>query len=293
MPGNCRWIVAGLILLSALRAAPVLASTRETKGGSLVIIGGGHRPESITQKFIELAGGSNAARVIVIGLASEDSAGAARGSIEEFKAHGLAQVEALPPEVQQAAQALRKATGVYFTGGDQQKLVDAMAGTSLPREIGDVWRRGGVIGGTSAGAAVMSEKMITGEERGNPPDDQRFRSIQQEQIAITNGFGFITNAIVDQHFIKRRRLNRLFSVVLENPNLLGIGIDESTAVVVGPNQVFEVFGEGQVMVIDARHASRVRTAPDRRMAADDLRVHIFLPGDRFDIKTGRTLHSPR
>src|SRR5882672_9188830 len=94
----------------------------------------------------------------------------------------------------------------------------------------------------SAGAAVMSARMITGEERGLATEDERFRSIQAGRIATTNGFGFLTNAIVDQHFIARKRSNRLFSAVLEQPQLLGIGIDESTAVIVGPDQRCEVVG---------------------------------------------------
>jgi cyanophycinase len=151
----------------------------------------------------------------------------------------------------------------------------------------ELFRRGGVLGGTSAGAAVMAETMITGEEHGIPTEEERFRSIQRNQIETAHGFGFITNAIIDQHFITRKRLNRLFSVVLENPKSLGIGIDEATAIVVGPEQEFEVVGERNVMVIDARHASEIRANPNRRLSAADLRVHILTAGDRFDLRRGR------
>jgi cyanophycinase len=252
-----------------------------------VIIGGGDRPVSVTQRFIELAGGPAAACIVVIGLASEDPTNSARHSIEEFKKYGVAQIQALPVSRDQALQAIRQATGVYFGGGEQQKLVTALERLQLVPALHELFRRGGVLGGTSAGAAVMSEKMITGEERGIPTEEERFRSIQRDQIETSRGLGFITNAIIDQHFITRKRLNRLFSVVLENPKLLGIGIDESTAIIVGPDQKFEVVGERNVMVIDAWHAGEVRTNPDRRLSATDLRVHILTAGDRFDLRRGR------
>jgi cyanophycinase len=288
-----RWSQFGVVLLLGFSGVQFASGAREAKGGHLVIIGGGHRPENVTHKFIELAGGTNAARIVVIGFASEDYAEAARSSAEDFRKDGAWKAEPIPGDREQAVEALRNATGVYFTGGDQQKLVDAVAGTPFLDEIKKVWRRGGVIGGTSAGAAVMSAKMITGEERGNPPEDQRFRSIQRDQITVTNGFGFVTNAIVDQHFITRRRLNRLFSVVLDNPKLLGVGIDESTAVVVGPDQIFEVIGDKQVMVIDARRAKDVRTGKERRIAAEGLRVHLLVEGDGFDLRRGRKVTNSR
>jgi cyanophycinase len=139
----------------------------------------------------------------------------------------------------------------------------------------------------------MSARMITGEERGVAKEDERFRSLQRGHVATTNGFGFLTNGVVDQHFIARKRSNRLFSVVLENPTLLGIGIDESTAVVVSPDQRFEVLGERNVMVIDARNAGPIRIGSGQHLAATNLRVHILVAGDRFDLKKGRPLPRSR
>jgi cyanophycinase len=280
--GPLSWLLAALFLVTSGRA---LAAS----GGHLVIIGGGSRPPSVTEQFIRLAGGATAARLVVIPLASEDTATTGRRAVEEFKALGVSRVEVLPSAPEEADRVMRQATGVYLTGGDQQRLVDALAGTRVVGALHELLRRGGVIGGTSAGAAVMSARMITGEERGITKEDDRFRSIQREQIETTNGFGFLTNAVVDQHFIARKRANRLFSVVLENPRLIGIGIDESTAVVVGPDQSFEVVGDRSVMVIDARHSGLVRTGTDRRLAATGLRVHVLVAGDRFDLKRGKPM----
>src|SRR6266705_2571386 len=250
------------LLASALILATPTLSAAERAGGPLVIIGGGSRPTNVTQRFIQLAGGSAAARLVVIALASEDVDITAQHTVEEFKTLRVSRVEALPAAPEEAARTLRQATGVYLTGGDQQRLVDELARMKAVGALHDVWRRGGVIAGTSAGAAVMSARMITGEERGLATEDERFRSIQSGRIATTNGFGFLTNAIVDQHFIARKRSNRLFSAVLEQPQLLGIGIDESTAVIVGPDQSCEVLGDRSVMLIDGRHSTSLHTNAD-------------------------------
>src|SRR5438477_10154747 len=211
----------GVLLLAGTFRSPTI-SAAENRTGHLVIIGGGHRPASITKRFIELAGGPTNTRLVVIALASEDAAETGRKAVKDFKGLGVAQVEALPVEPELAAHALEKATGAYLTGGDQVRLVSALAGTRVVEVLHQLWRRGGVIGGTSAGAAVMSALMITGEEQGLEKEEDKFRSIQRDEFATTNGFGFLTNAVIDQHFIARKRENRLFSVVLEHPQLLGI-----------------------------------------------------------------------
>ncbi len=284
-------IRASTLILANLLGA-LAGSAALPNGGHLVIIGGGSRPASVTQRFIQLAGGASAAHLVVIALASEDVDTTAKHAVEEFKTLGVSNVNALPAAPEEAARVLHQATGVYLSGGDQQRLVDEMARIKALGALQEVWQRGGVIAGTSAGAAVMSAHMITGEERGLATEEERFRSIQAGRIAITNGFGFLTNAIVDQHFIARKRSNRLFCAVLEQPQLLGIGIDESTAVIVGPDQRCEVLGDRTVMLIDARHAGPVRTNGDARLAATDLRVHILVSGDNFDLNNGRIIPKP-
>jgi cyanophycinase len=278
------FVAATLGLASAFQPGEAFGGA--SRGGHLVIIGGGERPAEVTQKFIELAGGREKARLVIIPLASEDFAGAGRSAVEEFKALGVSQAGVLPSNPDEGARNLRSANAVYFTGGDQVRLVSALAGTPIPQELHELWRRGGVIGGTSAGAAVMSARMITGEEHGAGPDEERFRSIQSGRVALTNGFGFLTNVVIDQHFIARKRENRLFSVILEMPGLLGIGIDESTAIVVKPDQHFEVIGDRSVMVIDARKARHLRKDANNRFAANDLVVHFLLAGDEFDLRKG-------
>jgi cyanophycinase len=292
-----RCVFAGEVAAISLVIAHLLgggfASAAERGGGYLLIIGGGERPKDVSELLIQLAGGAAGARLVVISLASEDAVGSGRSAVDDFKTLGVSRVEVLPDALEAAARAVQRATGVYFTGGDQQRLVSALAGTPVLDALHQLWRRGGVIAGISAGAAAMSARMITGEELGIAKEDERFRSIQRGHVATTNGFGFLTNAIVDQHFIARKRVNRLFSVVLEEPGLLGIGVDESTAVVVSADQRLEVLGERSVMVIDARHAGPVRVGANQHLAATDLRVHILVAGDRFDLKRGRPIPRSR
>ena len=269
------------------------AAAAEGHQGSLVIIGGGPRPSSVTQRFIQLAGGTNRARLVIIPFASEDPNGSGQSVAEEFRGLGLSGVDVLEDSGEVAVRCLQRATGVYFTGGDQKRLVTAMNGTPALEAVRTAWHRGCVIAGTSAGAAVMSARMITGEETGNPSEEDRFRSIQRGRVELIPGFGFMTNAIIDQHFLARRRENRLFSVILENTTLLGVGIDESTAVVVGPDQTFEVVGNQTVLVVDARHASVVREDPRKHLGATDLKLHLLLSGDRFNLRTARPLSAQR
>jgi len=261
----------------------------ESRIGHLVIIGGGERPARVMQKFVELAGGAEKARLVIVPFASEDATETGRRAVEEFKALGLTRVTVLPTDPEAAVQTVGSATGVYMTGGDQVRLVMALEGTRVVKELHKLWHRGGVIGGTSAGAAVMSKRMITGEQHGIESEAEKFRSIQRDEFSTTNGFGFLTNAIVDQHFIARKRQNRLFSVILEEPSLLGLGIDEATAAIVGTDLKFEVLGERSVMVIDARRAGVIKTDSKRHFAATDLRVHFLIEGDRFDLKRARPL----
>ena len=153
-------------------------------------------------------------------------------------------------------------TGIWFGGGDQVRLADVLRGTpTLAAPSGRDSVAGAVVGGTSAGAAVLSTPMITGDERrpggDRPPSDSsdNWLTIDRDDVITAEGFGFISNAIVDQHFVRRKRHNRLLSLVLESPQRLGVGIDESTALVIGPDGMWRVLGASVVVIYDARASS--------------------------------------
>jgi cyanophycinase len=256
--------------------------------GHLVIIGGGDKPSYIMQKIVDFAGGVDS-KIIVIPNASSDPIGSAEYNVEEFKNLGCTNAEYVLFSREEAdsdslVEKLDNATGIFFSGGDQAFLTRDMLGTKLLDKVYEIYKNGGVISGTSAGAAVMSKLMITGNELINKDTTDIFISIQKGNVEVKEGFGFVNAAFIDQHFIKRKRLNRSISVVLENPELLGIGIDESTSIIVNPYEQFEVLGENQVIVFDASECSEIHQDKNGNLGADNLKMHILLSGDKFDIK---------
>ena len=149
------------------------------------------------------------------------------------------------------------ANAVFFTGGDQSDLTRDMLDTKLLAKVFDIYNNGGTVGGSSAGAAVMSEVMITGNELVHNDSTGSFITIEKNNIETKQGFGFLKTVIIDQHFLKRKRHNRTISAVIEHPDLLGVAIDESTSIIVYPDETFEVFGSNQVLVYDATKCNTI------------------------------------
>ncbi|HJP67857.1 MAG TPA: cyanophycinase, partial [Sphingomicrobium sp.] len=187
---------------------------------------------------------------------------------------------------------VRAATGIWFPGGDQSLLTAALGGSAVLRAIHERYEAGAVVGGTSAGAAVMSDSMITGNQYypglAAAVDSSSFTRIARRAIEIVPGLGFVHNAIVDQHFIRRQRENRLISVVLERPSLLGVGIDEGTALKVTPDGKWLVLGKSAVMILDARRA-RTNAAQAAVLGATDIRMSLLPAGSTYDPRTGETV----
>ncbi|HSP87875.1 MAG TPA: cyanophycinase [Ignavibacteriaceae bacterium] len=279
-----------LLLLIAFSFVTVFPQDK----GHLVIIGGGDKTKEIMQKIVDLAGGPES-KIIVIPNASSVPEESGESTVDEFKELGCTNVRYILFQREAAdsdslVDILSDATGIFFGGGDQSFLTRDMLGSKLLEKVYGIYNSGGVIGGTSAGAAVMSELMITGNELINKDSSSIFISIQKGNVEVKEGFGFIKSAFIDQHFIKRKRLNRSISVVLENPELLGIGIDESTCIIVNPDETFEVLGENQVIVFDATNSSNIEIDKNGNIGAEDLNMHILLSGDKFNLKTKEVIH---
>ena len=230
-----------------------------TASGKLFICGGGLLSDELRQHFINLAGGTQA-RVVVITTASVlADTDRIEPKLAIWREQTLADLTILHTRSRVTAdepwfvRPLTLATGVWFVGGDQNWLIDTYLGTSTEREIRGVLARGGVVGGTSAGAAIMSPVMIC---RDRPT------------LQIGQGFGFLPGTVVDQHFLKRKRQERLLRVLDGHPGLLGLGIDEGTALLVDGSHLC-VMGESQVMVCSP--------------PAADLLPYSLDPGDEAEL----------
>jgi cyanophycinase len=267
---------------------------RETRG-TLYIVGGGAQPPELVSQFVALAGGPGRARIAVVPLASGDPAEAGRDKVEQLVGLGARAFSLLvtrsQAESDSAVRLLDSVTGIWFSGGDQVRVTPILAGTPLLRAMHERYRKGAVIGGTSAGAAIMTDSMLTGEQYRDGADTSAyygddFPSIARRAIEIVPGLGFLPGAIVDQHFIRRERHNRLISVVLERPSLLGVGIDEGTALVVRPDGEWHVVGRSAALIYDARRA-RITSDSARVLGAAELRVHLVPAGGSFDPRSGQ------
>lgn len=263
-----------------------------TNSGKLIIIGGGKRPASVMEKFIELAG-SETANILIIPMASSDPIGTAEYQVKEMISYGVSKVNIINITREEAnkdsvLRYLDGITGIFISGGDQNRLTKILLNTKFLKHMKDYYNNGGLIAGTSAGAAVMSKVMITGDEFKNDDPDKAFETIESKNIITSEGFGFLDNCIVDQHFIARRRHNRLISLVLDNPNLIGIAIDESTAVLVTNGNNYEVFGESQVIVYDARKSINLRINDNGKFSAIGVIMDILTAGDTYEIRIPET-----
>jgi len=257
--------------------------------GYLFIVGGGDWPEGMMDRFVNLAGRFGTGRIVILPMASSVPEESAAEETDGFRKLGakdvvtiqLTREQALNPE---SAALLDGAGGVFFSGGDQSRLTAVLLDTPVHKKLMELYEQGAVIGGTSAGAAVMSEVMITGDEVRKPEEGHEFETIQAGNVITTRGFGFVRKAVIDQHFVTRKRLNRLISVIAEHPGLLGVGIDESTAILVRPGDTFEVVGAKQVVIFDPAGA-KFRVLPDSKIAFTGLLCHALTNGDAFDLST--------
>ena len=256
-----RFLISLYFFCSAVHAA---------EPGPLVIVGGGGTPVAVRQHFVKLAGGK-AARIAVLPQASarED-----RGvSSEKMFSELGAKVFIVKLENPKAARArLDEATAIWFPGGSQAALYDALKKADLVKYIRDRHARGLPNAGTSAGAAVVSAVMI--------PAMPEKPGLRAGNTPTSPGLDLAPELIVDQHFIARRRMNRLLSAVLDHPGHLGVGIGEDTAIIVRGKR-FTVMGENSVIVIDPRAAKLTQPLKGKLQSATGVRLHVLKAGHEF------------
>jgi len=283
-----------LLTLLASAALPLDAGAQTThvgkKSGHLVIIGGAEDRQQdrvILRKFLELSGGPSAKlRFITAASGVPDVVWASYQAV--FKDLGALDCEVVPMLTREDASKpdvvsqIADADGIFITGGDQTRLMaclwESPAFQALHRAF---FVNGACVGGTSAGAAVMSRHMLA---LGAPTP-----SPQKDTVSTDIGLGFVANAIVDQHFSQRHRLSRLLSALAQRPDLLGVGIDEDTALIIEPNQSVEVVGKGSVTLVDPRRLSTNRETIDDgdKLEMLGLQLHLLPAGKRYVRPAGK------
>lgn len=263
--------------------------------GRLIAIGGHEDKENdarILKKFVQLVKGKNAS-IVVMTVATDHPRKTGNKMTEVFERLGAKKVSTV--DVSERADAERgknlelieKATGIYFTGGDQIHITSLLGGTRLQKILHERYEKNLLIAGTSAGAAMMGNSMILD---GDGEENPRMRGVE-----IGPGMDLIIGAIIDPHFSERGRHGRLLAAVAHYPQDLGIGIDENTAVIIQKVE-FEVIGEGAVTVIDGG-AMTFTNAPDvgrnENLALADVKIHILPEGYKFNLQERRVIVPPK
>jgi len=290
-------VLVVVALLASVVPASASVSNAQSRAprGYLFIVGGGPQSAAMVRRFVDLAGGKKA-KIVVFAMASSSGKESGEEKAEDLRKLGAEARSYFIDQNEANSDSMVKnmegVTGVWFGGGDQVLLTKALLGTRVEKAIHARYEAGAVVGGTSAGAAVMANPMLTGEERHpggvRPPSDssEHFMTIARDNIELVPGFGMIKGVLIDQHFLRRRRHNRFISAVLDTPPHLGAAIDESTALIVHPDGHWTVMGESAVSVYDARHASITQAAAPV-LGESGLILSVLPSGSSYYPATGK------
>lgn len=259
----------------------------QTPKGKLFIIGGGDRSDALMNQVLSISDLSKKDYIVVLPMSSEEP----DSSFIFFKKQ-MIKLTSNPVVMlnfnKKTAQnktltdSLQKAKLIFISGGDQTRFMSVVQNTPIKTAIQKAYLNGSTISGTSAGAAVMSEKMITGNQKLQKEYSGTFDNIRYDNLETSEGLGLIKTAVIDQHFLKRNRYNRLLSALVEFPTLTGIGIDESTAIIVRNNQI-EVAGESEVIVVK-NPKGIVKAKSNNLISIENLQMSIYTAGQKFNIK---------
>lgn len=259
--------------------------------GALIIIGGHEDKHGDRAILREVARRLDGGKLVVATIASHQPEGYFEEYRRAFGDLGVGELVELYVEERSETEDEKKlrlfddAAGVFFSGGDQLRITSQIGDTGIEERVRRLHQRGGVIAGTSAGASMMSETMLV---RGTSAATHRIGDLH-----MAPGLGLLHDVIIDQHFAERGRFGRLLGAVAHNPRVLGLGIDEDTAIIVEDDR-FSVIGSGAVYAIDASHATHSNIAeaePERTLSLHDVRLHVLSAGDIFELKQRRPLRA--
>ncbi len=258
----------------------ILISTISFGRGNLLLIGGGNRSKEILKQMVSLASGN----ILIVPLASsipDEVSESARKQLAEMGAEDVQVFSCDRSHVDTVLclSEIRNANLIYFTGGSQNDLMKAFEGSSALALMKKRFAEKLHLAGTSAGTAIMSDLMLTGNAI---PPYERLEGVRQNMVEVLRGFGFVKSFIIDQHFLKRNRRDRLLSAVLDQEPHVGVGIDESTAIIVESDESFRVIGDSQVMVLDARKAS-TSVRSDGTYIYRNVVTTLLAPGTTFKL----------
>lgn len=269
-------------LLIALLITSLLSFSQNK--GSLFIIGGGDRSPALVKQMVETARLKPSDYIVVLPMATsipEESVAYISGQLSAVcnnKITSFNFTKAQADNQHAWIDSVKNARFIFITGGDQNKFMDVVRDTKLYEALHQAYRNGATISGTSAGAAVMSQIMITGEEKGKSDKDS-FREIKSNSVITSTGMGFLTSAIIDQHFIIRSRYNRLLSALADHPDKTLIGIDEATAIIVTGKKV-TVAGESQVVVV----SQPKQLKKGNKVTFKNAALSLYSAGESFELK---------
>ena len=259
----------------------------QTPKGKLFIIGGGDRSDALMKQVLAVAELSKKDYIVVLPMSSEEPDSSFiffKTQMVKLTSNPIVMLNFSKETAQNKTltDSVQKAKLIFISGGDQSRFMNVVQNTPIKTAIQKAYENGSTISGTSAGAAVMSEKMITGNQKLQKEYSGTFDNIRYDNLETAEGLGLLKTAVIDQHFLKRNRYNRLLSALVEFPTLTGIGIDEATAIIVRNNQI-EVAGESEVIVV--RNPKGILKAKHNNLISiESLQMSIYTAGQKFNIK---------
>ena len=251
--------------------------------GKLFIIGGGSRPDFLVDRMIKEAGLKSGETVAIFPHASEEQDSSFYYAKQQFEKRNLKALDCAFKKDEKLSpsklDSLKTAKLIYIGGGDQVRFMEIInSNPEVKNLLKSAYQNGKMIAGTSAGAAVMSEVMITGNQLKYKDYENTFDNIEIKNVETKQGLGFIKTAVIDQHFVVRSRYNRLLSLIIENPTYKGIGIDEGTAILV-KNGSAEVVGRAQVIVF--KNPKQSKKLNGDKLGAQGITLDIYLNREKF------------
>ena len=251
--------------------------------GKLFIIGCGSRPDFLVDRMIKEAGLKSGETVAIFPHASEEQDSSFYYAKQQFEKRNLKALDCAFKKDEKLSpsklDSLKTAKLIYIGGGDQVRFMEIInSNPEVKNLLKSAYQNGKMIAGTSAGAAVMSEVMITGNQLKYKDYENTFDNIEIKNVETKQGLGFIKTAVIDQHFVVRSRYNRLLSLIIENPTYKGIGIDEGTAILV-KNGSAEVVGRAQVIVF--KNPKQSKKLNGDKLGAQGITLDIYLNGEKF------------